>query len=218
MSETDIHIPFFSFIIPVYNTEKQFLIECLESVLAIKSCDYEILLIDNNSQNEETLDILKKYAKNELVRFYVCKEKGVSNARNVGLNEAKGKYVIFVDSDDVVAFQNFDRIVPCVKKHEDTDLFVFTHNHMDEDGNLTILGCNDGKDFVCPSIFELYKMGIRQKATYIRESIWSKIYRKEILKDNYFDPELKYGEDNLFVLEVCSQGIKIRACAVPLNT
>lgn len=97
MSEIDLSI-----IIPVYNTESKILKRCIESILKIKNIRYEILLIDNGSE-EIYSNEYKDLVKNILHTRYLLEEKsGVSFARNLGITEANGKYIMFVDSDDEI--------------------------------------------------------------------------------------------------------------------
>lgn len=92
-----------SIIVPVYNVEK-YLPDCLESLLnqGIDEDSYEILCIDDGS-TDDCYDILNKYAnKHKQIKVFHQENKGVSAARNVGLDNASGKYIAFVDSDDFV--------------------------------------------------------------------------------------------------------------------
>lgn len=89
----------FSFIVPVYNVE-QFLNQCIESILAQSYQNYEIILIDDGSlDNSPALcdDWAKKDSRISVIHK---KNGGLSSARNAGLKEAKGEYIIYLDSDD----------------------------------------------------------------------------------------------------------------------
>ncbi len=92
-----------SIIIPVYNVEK-YLVECLESV--INQDDYnnnlEIILVDDGS-TDGSLQICKDYAlKDQRIKVFSQKNKGVSEARNLGAIKSEGKYLTFIDSDDFI--------------------------------------------------------------------------------------------------------------------
>jgi len=88
-----------SIIIPVYNAE-QYIDECLKSILTQTYTDYEIILVDDGSKDKSP-DICDDYAKKyENIRSLHEVNSGPSTARNWGLQEAKGDYIIFVDSDD----------------------------------------------------------------------------------------------------------------------
>lgn len=91
--------PFFSIIVPIYN-EGQRLIRAVKSAQKQTFTDIEILIIDDGSTNPETLDLLENVAKEERTRLIHKENGGVSSARNLGMQEAKGEYIIFLDGDD----------------------------------------------------------------------------------------------------------------------
>ena len=88
-------------IIPVYNSEK-YLEKTIKSILEQTYNNYELILIDNGS-TDNSAEICKKYQeKDERVKFYIQSKKGVSNARNRGIEKATGEFICFVDSDDYI--------------------------------------------------------------------------------------------------------------------
>ena len=91
---------FFSIIIPVYNSESV-IKDCISSITQQKRTNVEILIVDDNSQ-DASLKICKAAAnKNRAIKIYNNKKNlGVSITRNKGIKNAKGKYIIFLDSDD----------------------------------------------------------------------------------------------------------------------
>lgn len=92
--------PFFSIIIPVYNTPKEYLVKCLESVVNQDYSNYEVVCV-NDSSTDGSRDILNEFARNHSVLKILSQEnKGISATRNRGIQEAKGDYVLFVDCDD----------------------------------------------------------------------------------------------------------------------
>lgn len=94
-----------SVIVPVYNVEK-YLPHCIDSILAQTFTDFEVLLIDDGS-TDNSGKICDEYAvKDSRIRVFHKKNGGVSSARNLGLEEAKGDYVIFLDSDDYYTDKN----------------------------------------------------------------------------------------------------------------
>ena len=100
-----------SVIIPVYNTPLDKLEKCIESVLKLKNiCDIEVLIIDDGSK-----DYIKRFFKEKFIGEVVYQYKkngGVSSARNMGLDIATGKFICFVDADDIIvedAFANLER-------------------------------------------------------------------------------------------------------------
>src|SRR5690606_27364966 len=94
-------MPKVSVIIPVYNAEK-YLRECLDSVLAQTFTDFEVLLI-NDGSTDASGKICDEYAeKDSRIKVFHKENGGVSSARNLGLDNAKGEWISFVDSDDTI--------------------------------------------------------------------------------------------------------------------
>ena len=87
-----------SVVIPVYNSEI-YISDCIDSVLAQTYPHFEIIAIDDGS-SDNSLDILKSYQKHQNFKLLQIENSGQSVARNLGIEHAKGKYLIFVDSDD----------------------------------------------------------------------------------------------------------------------
>mgnify|MGYP004543269393 FL=1 len=101
-----------SIIIPIYNREKT-LPRCLDSILAMKMSDYEVLLVDDGS-TDSTEAICKKYERLDNRFHYFHKENGgVSSARNFGIYKSNGIWITFVDSDDFVQADHFKCLDEC---------------------------------------------------------------------------------------------------------
>lgn len=91
-----------SIIVPVYNVEK-YLAKCIESILSQTYRDIEVLLIDDGS-TDGSADICKEYSRqDDRIRYIRQENGGLGNARNRGIQEASGKYILFIDSDDYIA-------------------------------------------------------------------------------------------------------------------
>lgn len=90
----------FSIIVPVYNTEK-YLEKCLNSLTCQTFTDYEIIIIDDGS-TDASFQIIKRYLDNPKIRFISRENRGVASTRNEGILLARGKYILFVDSDDYI--------------------------------------------------------------------------------------------------------------------
>lgn len=113
---TEIDMPKVSVIVPVYNVEK-YLHSCLDSILNQTFTDYELLLVDDGS-TDSSGQICEEYAKkNERVRVFHKPNEGLSSARNVGMCNAKGWFLMFVDSDDyILVSDGFKEIVDYAEK------------------------------------------------------------------------------------------------------
>lgn len=106
-----------SVIIPVYNRQ-QYLEECVSSVLWQTYKNYEIILIDDGSTDASPSICRKLAQENSCVRFLESSHMGVSAARNLGLQVAKGDYVFFVDSDDIIHPDLFEALVKGLKESD----------------------------------------------------------------------------------------------------
>lgn len=92
-------LPVVSIIVPMYNAA-QTIEDCVNSLICQSYLNTEIVLVDNNSTDETVNKCCQLCEKNLKIKLYQCKQRGVSAARNYGLEKAIGKYIIFVDSDD----------------------------------------------------------------------------------------------------------------------
>lgn len=106
----------YSVIIPVYNSEKT--IECcIESITNTSFDDYEIIIV-NDGSSDKSDEICKEHAKRiPQIKYFYKENGGVSSARNLGLDNAVGKYILFVDSDDSVAENYFDELNKLTESH-----------------------------------------------------------------------------------------------------
>lgn len=90
-----------SVIVPIYNAEK-YISECIESITCQTYKNLEIILINDGSL-DNSIKICKQYAKNDdRIKLIDVENHGVSYARNKGIEEATGEYIIFIDSDDII--------------------------------------------------------------------------------------------------------------------
>ena len=103
-----------SVIIPVYNAEK-YISDCLESVVRQTYKNLEILLVDDGSKDGSAGICLEWCKKDARIRLLQKENGGVSSARNLGLQEASGEYVTFVDADDWIGERMLERLWACIE-------------------------------------------------------------------------------------------------------
>ena len=181
---------FISIIIPVYNTYEKYLIECLNSFKALNYDNYEIIVIDDGS-NQETKDILERYKDDLKLNIIRQENKGISASRLVGINIAKGDYILFVDSDDIIdsnALSNLNEII--TKFNPD----IITKNNVRFKGSIENITHRDhfmseGMVDKNTAFNELCKLHIN--------SIGNKVCRKTLYKDmnKFIDTSFINGED-----------------------
>ena len=123
-----------SVIVPIYNTEK-YLVECVESLRKQTYSNIEIILVDDGS-TDASIEICDGFAeKDSRVRVFHKKNEGVAVARNFGIQQSNGQYVVIVDSDDVAVDKMIEVLYTQIKEN-DADIAVGNYYIYDEsDGN-----------------------------------------------------------------------------------
>lgn len=117
-----------SIIVPIYNVEK-YLPKCIESIINQTYTDLEILLIDDGSTDNSGL-ICDKYASiDNRIRVIHKKNGGLSDARNVGLDICKGKYISFIDSDDYIELTMYEKMIK-IMINQKVDIVSCNYNHI----------------------------------------------------------------------------------------
>lgn len=112
-----------SIIIPVYNCEK-YLNRCLDSVLNQTYNELEIILV-NDGSTDKTSDICDKYkVKDERIKVIHKENGGVSSARNVGISESSGEYIMFLDSDDWIESNMVEKMYNHISRYDDIDMVM----------------------------------------------------------------------------------------------
>ena len=175
-------IPKVSIIIPVYNVDR-YLKECLDSLISQTLVDIEIICI-NDSSTDNSLSILNEYAqKDNRVKVYNNSEnQGLSCTRNVGLGVAIGEYIGFVDSDDYVDKDFFEKLYISASSN-DADMARAPYKYLYPNYEKTEL-----------RVEKLIRLRARQcRSLCVNEHssvVWNAIYRRKFLIDNkilYFD-------------------------------
>ncbi len=127
-------VPCVSVIIPVYNTE-QYVASCIDSILAQSLSNIEIICIDDGATDNSGL-ILDDYERRHTrIRVYHQQNQGLSAARNAGLQHARGEYVYFMDSDDLLQEQALEVLYKQAKENDLDVLFFGAASFFDEDVN-----------------------------------------------------------------------------------
>ena len=197
---------FFSIIVPIYNVDK-YIEECINSVLEQKYDNYELILVDDGSTDNSGM-ICDKYAeKNQNIIVIHKKNGGVSDARNIGIDRAQGKYIVFLDGDDVLTsncLQNINTIL----NNELIDILICNFNVYGKDiknEKMDIKSINTISDYI--NLFND-----------IPCSAWRNVYRKNLI-DKYkikFTKGLIGAEDCDFFMRIFEKSKKITCTNFPI--
>lgn len=205
MNESSIPL---SIIIPVYNVNK-YLSEMVSSVLDQTYKNFEIILIDDGSKDgsSEICDVLVK--KDNRIRVIHQKNKGVSEARNKGLQNSKGKYILFLDADDLINEKMVEKLIyPLI--NESFDMTCCGYYEIFDDKTL-----NNIPDF--DYLFDKNKVEEELfKDPGFFSAVWNKMFKKESLLDEngnliMFDPSIAIGEDTLWLSKIIKNVKKIKS-------
>lgn len=192
-----------SIIVPVYNAQK-YIIECIESILNQTYKEIELILVNDGSK-DESLKICKEYQdKDARVKVIDKENEGVSIARNVGIKEAQGQYIAFVDSDDILIPEAIEILVDKINKYPDVTFVVTIPKMIFPDGRI-VLPIKQDKDE------EIYEQEMYRKLLYLEKTnvaCWGKLFRSEHIK-KYSFPEHKVNEDFYMLYQMTKVKLKV---------
>ena len=184
----------YSVIIPVYNAERT-LRRCLDSLVGQQFSDYELLLINDGSTDDSDA-ICREYANTyPCVRYFAKENGGVSSARNLGLEQAEGEYILFVDSDDYVS-ENYFASLSDALENAAADLLLFGYRNF---GGVST-------EWDTGVFYENTEVGVAEQISsamrqYLFSSLWSKAFKRQIIEQHNirFANDLAIGEDQVFL-------------------
>ena len=185
-------MPVISVIVPVYNVEK-YISMCIDSILAQTFKDFELLLIDDGSPDKSG-EICDEYAlKDSRVRVFHKENGGVCSARNLGLDNATGEWVTFIDADDWVS----------------TGFIENLYNPILADNTIEFVqaGCTNYINDKIAEIEQKYEYLLNDNPVYLfnhfRGLTVSKLFNLNIIRTNElnFDEKMRIGEDMAFTLD-----------------
>ena len=198
--------PLFSIITPCYNAEK-FLNICVESILRQNFKEWELILIDDGSKDSTPI-ICDKYAdRDSRIKVIHQNNSGVSAARNRGLDVAKGKWVLFIDSDDWFTDEAFNIYIDSINKYE-SDRFVFNRfsfkngKSVQSDLKPDILKRENEQIslFLIDMLFPYYDLLNNGVVTGGIRGVNCSLYRRKIIEEYNirFEESVKIAEDAMF--------------------
>ena len=188
--------PSVSIIVPIYKSEL-FLKECINSILNQTYSNWELILIDDGSPDKSGSICDDFSSKDSRIKTIHQKNQGVSVARNVGLSQATGKYICFVDSDDRI---EVDYLSSFFIKGEEADLYLQGYKIIGANGNVLHqisfrnIDKSNESDFISVYTFS--------ERSHIFNSPCFRLFKRKIIIENNltFDTNISFGEDHIFSL------------------
>lgn len=198
-----------SIIIPVFNAEK-YIERCLKSIEEQNYQEYEVIIIDDGSTDTSASICNTFHSKDNRFTVFQIENQGVSNARNLGIEKAQGKYILFVDSDDWLkknALETFSQKISL-----EDDLIISSYYDVIDTNYIPKIFTTEEKRYRGEKIKEYVSNDFMKIST-----PWAKLYKTSIIKDHNltFRKNIKYGEDLIFNMEYidkCNTLLVIQDC------
>jgi len=207
------HLPLVSIIIPVYNSEKT-LARCIESIINQKYQNTEIIIV-NDGSTDNSMDICRKYAKQDSRIVLVDKDNsGVSDTRNVGISNASGEYLQFVDSDDWIPKNSTKSLVEKIQKTQCdmviANFYRVINDKKAEKGHIDTEKVMNKKEFLSHMV--------KAPANFYYGVMWNKLYRRDIVTANRISccTDISWCEDFLFNLDYIRYSETFSSLNVPV--
>lgn len=196
----------YSIIVPVYNAER-YLKECIQSVLNQEEKSWELILINDGSK-DSSVNILNEYSAVPNIKIVNQENKGVSAARNKGIEHSMGEYLLFLDADDKLVDNALNIIDGCIINKPDLAIFNY-FNLIEDDLNLNRDINQTGLYTSIEEINNILEFSFKQPRWKSENwygnyrPVWGKCFRTQLIKENNikFKIGLKVGEDMTFVLD-----------------
>ncbi len=200
-------------IIPVYNTPINDLKRCLDSVLNQTYKDYKVLIIDDGSQ-KEIKDFLDEYTKDN-DKFIVkhIENKGVSNARNVGIELSNSEYIAFIDSDDTVEPNYLEEAYSLIKDNQ-LDIIIGGYNEIKDNKIIKTRISSKGLHiYEGDKITNFFEKLLSSKTNDNNKEIgdcpvgriYTRLFRRDSINNLRFDTNTLMSEDTLFMIDYTYQ-------------
>ena len=186
-----------SVIIPVYNGEK-YIKSCLNSIIRQTYSNIEIIIV-NDGSIDKTVEVCNNIIDDRII-LLTQDNCGVSVARNYGLDNAKGKYVIFIDADDYIEENMIEILYNNIKK-EDYDISICNFKII-ENGNVIYNKCDEINNT------DSFALNLLEPNMY-KGYLWNKLIKKECIGETRFSDKIYIMEDLVFLLDISERIHKV---------
>ncbi|MEG0774574.1 glycosyltransferase [Clostridium sp.] len=208
-----------SVIIPVYNVGK-YIIKTIDSLINQSFKDFELILVNDGSK-DNSIELAEERLSGTDLNYRVINKvnEGVSKARNVGINESKGKYIYFLDADDYIDDTLLEKMYNCAEK-ENAQVVFCGYTHLNAQGEY--------KPGAVNTLLKVHKYldkpigGLEAAGKMLRNEFWisaiSGFYDSSFLKGNkiLFPENIKFGEDTIFAIKALMHAKLVASVNEPL--
>lgn len=200
--EADVH-PKISIVVPVYNAQ-ELLPQTLDSILSQTYLDFEVILVQDGS-TDESAKVCDDYQQaDRRVRVFHRQNAGPSASRNFGIDQARGEYLVFCDSDDLLTPDTLETMLSVMERFQlDLALVGFERFYPDTEKCIQYRLGPANKLLIYQSIQEFAEVYLHSRTNMFGISIWAKMYRLDIIREHNirFPKDMNYEEDCVFNLQ-----------------
>ena len=200
-----------SVIVPVYNVEK-YISACLNSILRQSLSDIEIIVVDDGS-TDSTLSIVKEFEEKwpDIISVYTQRNSGPAKARNQALSHATGEFISFIDSDDTIAYDMYEKMYGMAKE-KDADLVLCGRAYTDFNGNVMSTWNPPQIDDVTNIFMDHSLLGKTSSF------VWDKLFKRTVIEETglRFNEDIHYAEDALFIYSYLVYAKRVCSITQPL--
>ena len=184
-----------SIVIPVYNAEK-YIERCINSILKQTYTNFELIIVNDGSIDDTSALCYQYVHIDSRIKLISQKNNGVSKARNRGINNAKGRYILFIDADDYIETEYIQNLYNLISRNHVDFCCISYKTEISETEDVCLLE-NDIKLSGEDAIVEMMKPSCK-----IPRTPWGKMFKLEQVKKINFKSEYSLAEDTLYNLEV----------------
>ena len=206
--------PLVSIIVPIYNAALG-LVTCLESIKQQRYKNLEILLV-NDGSSDSSLEICRMYARlDPRIQIIDKTNSGVSDSRNTAIEQAKGKYLQFVDADDYLD-ENATRLMVEAMEENESDMVICHYCMVTKGEKTSVFGFLPPQDVLTKE--EFARQLIKEPASFYYSVMWNKLYRRDLIMKHGIrcSKELSWSEDLLFNLEYIRYAERFSSLRTPV--
>ena len=193
-----------SVIVPIYNVEK-YLNKCIESIINQSYSNLEIILVDDGSKDSSGIMCDSYILKDKRIKVIHKENGGLSDARNVGIDKAKGEYIVFIDSDDWIDEKMIEILYNIIKKNNsDISICDYFLAYNEE-----IQTQKEDIEIINLSNIEALKKIYDKDLGVCMIVAWNKLYKRNLFKDDIRYPYGKIHEDEFTTYKLLYKAEKI---------
>ena len=202
----------FSIVVPVYNRER-IIYSVIDSVIEQSYSDWELLLIDDGS-TDLSADVCREAAgRDSRIHYFYKTNGGVSSARNFGIREATGDFIVFLDSDNTLKNNTLEELQNCLQDAKDIDIIVYGYyvsassKWIPAESSELIITRDLIRQKYLPTHFNI----LAQDKYFLKNFVWNKAFRRSFLENSHivFDETRRIWEDGIFVINCLDKANKI---------